>query len=438
MKLIRRCLLAAGCLMLITSPATADIELADGKVSIGGQARVRYEFKNDTNFVAANDTRDFVITRIRPHFNIRPHEQVAVFFQPQFSAGWGETGGSATTVNSTTVGTTGATSGGLNDPVLGVHQGYILYSPTESFDLTIGRQELAYGNHLVVGNVGWSNIGRSFDALKMKFKGEDYWVDFFWSILNDQESGEGRGVAAGTSFGDAHFTGLYSSFDLGDYLQEVDLYALYRLDQTARPRPHSYATIGGRVKSKPNNWDYRFEGTGQVGKMGGANQRDFQIDAEAGYTWEDLHNLRLGLEGFVTSRNYNHLFPTAHKWLGYIDLFGRRNISGGVVHASIKPNDQWKLNLDAHTILRTKTSSGLATIGAAGGAQLAAAGGLGGTGASGSRFAGEEIDLMASYQPLKFIGFKAGFSAFIPVGFVKTNIGNNIPLFGWVQTVATF
>lgn len=84
-----------------TQPSIAAIELANGKIEIGGHARFRYEFKNDTDFGVApagdaNDTRDFVLTRIRPYFKFTPHEQVTIFFEPQFSGGWGEREGTVT------------------------------------------------------------------------------------------------------------------------------------------------------------------------------------------------------------------------------------------------------------------------------------------------------------------------------------------------------
>ncbi len=426
--------LVALCSVGFIFPATAQaekFELLDGKLKFGGQARFRYEHFQNTDFTSASDRRDFVLTRIRPDITFIPHEQIVLFFQPQFTAGWGETTASLSTVNSAANATGAAATSGtvLNDPALGVHQGWLAYSPSDWFTFKLGRQELIYGDHLVIGNVGWSNVGRSFDALKLNFKHDSGWVDLFWSLLNDVEAGFGRGVATG-SFGDAHFGGVYSSLDLGRFFQALDLYALYRLDQTASPRPHNYVTGGLRIKSKPNNWDYRFEGTGQFGKLAGANQRDWQFDVEGGYTWEDWYNFRVGLEFFVTSLNYNQLFPTAHKWLGFIDLFGRRNIMGGVLHLSAKPGEKWLVKLDTHMMMRTKTSAGLF--------RLNGVTPIGAAGPSGSRFAGVEADLTLRYKPLDILAFQFGAGAFIPAGFIKSNVGSKVPLWGYLQTNLSF
>jgi len=414
-------------------PVEAGFELADGKVKLGAQARVRYEFFNNTDFTSTtNDTRDFFLTRVRTDLTLLPHEQVLIFFQPQFTSGWGEVFG--TSINSTNSATAGSTSGGLNDPAVGVHQAYMTYSPTDSYSLTVGRQEINYGDQLIVGAVGWNNTGRAFDAVKMRFSGENYWVDALYSVLNDAESGAGRGAcAAPCAFGDHHFGGLYASIEAYDWLKAVDLYALYRFDSTVRPRAHNYVTFGTRLKGKSNAFDYRFEATGQVGKstITGANadQRDFQADLEIGHTWENASNFRFALEGLVASKNYIQMFPTAHKWLGYIDLFGRRNIMSGIVHMSMKPGDKWTLGLDAHTIFRLSNAT---TLFALNGTTAV------GAGAATSKLAGEEVDFSVGYSPLEILNFKAGINGFFPMGFVKDNVGSDMAIFGYLQTNVKF
>lgn len=423
--------------MLAMNPSLTNAEMTtmDGKLKINAEARVRYEFFNNTDFVSGtNDKNDFIFTRVRPKFTLTPHEQLTVVFEPQFSAGWGEVlNTSVSSVNSATGGTT---SGGLNDPTLGVHQGYFTYAPNSVISLTLGRQEIAYGDELVIGSVGWHNTGRSFDALKLKFKKDRYWVDAIYSLLSDQESAAGRGAcAAPCNFGDHHFGGLYGSINAAEWLKEFDLYAFYRYDDASNPRPHNYLTFGTRLKGKKSAFDYRFEATGQYGKStvangGNYNQRDYQADLEVGYNFENFYNFRFGLEGLLASENYIQMFPTAHKWIGYVDLFGRRNIMGGVVHLSIKPNDKWFAKLDAHTLFRYTTDRGLFRLN--GTTEIGAAG------TSNSRLAGEEIDFVVSYKPLKMLSFDAGINGFIPMGFVKGNVGDDIALFGFLQSKLKF
>ena len=416
-----------------TKPAQAEFELADGKIKIGLNARVRYEFFNNTDFTSTtNDTRDYVLTRFRPTFTFLPHEQVSLVFQPQFSAGWGEVFG--TSINSVNSAAANSTSGTLNDPVLGMHQAFMTYTPTEWFSMSLGRQEWAYGDQLLIGSVGWHNTGRAFDGIKMRFSKERLWVDVIYSLLNDAESGAGRGAcAAPCTFGDHHFGGLYASWEAAEWLKAWDFYALYRLDSAARPRAHNYVTIGTRLKGKSNGWDYRLEATGQIGKSTAtgvnANQRDYQGDLEVGYTWENAWNFRIGLEGLIASKNYIQMFPTAHKWLGFTDLFGRRNVMSGIVHLSMQPSEKWKLKLDAHTIMRNSAASSLFALNGTTAV---------GAGASTSKFAGEEIDFAVSFHPIEMLSFSAGINSFIPMGFVKTNVGSDLAMFGYLQTNLKF
>lgn len=103
----------------------------------------------------------------------------------------------------------------------------------------------------------------------------------------------------------------------------------------------------------------------------------------------------------------------------------------------MKPSDHWKLKLDAHTVFRTRTISGLTALAAASGGRTAVGGGIG-AGTSSSRFAGEEIDFVASYSPLKFLTFSGGASVFIPAGFISSNIDNEFPVFGWLQVMGKY
>lgn len=418
-----------------SSAVYAESKPLDNLVNFNAEARVRYEFFNNTDFNdAIDDKRDFATTRVRPSLLFTPHEQISVLFQPQFAVGWGET--LNTSLSSVNAASVGSASGGLDEPSLGIHQAYLAYSPSDSFTMTVGRQELVYGDQLVIGSVDWNNTGRSFDALKFKYSQDKYFVDLFYSILSDAEAAASRGAcAAPCQSGDQHFMGIYGSIDAATWLKNLDLYAFYRYDDTVDPQPHNYVTFGTRLKGNKNAVDYRVEATGQFGKTTVASGtetdvEDYQVDAEVGYTFEDLKKFRIGIEGFITSENYLQLFPTAHKWLGYIDLFGRRNIMGGVARLSIVPNEKWKVAFDAHTLFRTSTDRGLFALNGLGEIDPASA--------SDSKLAGEELDLIVSYAPMKLIKFDLGLNTFAPMGFIKDDLGDSLPVFGYLQTSVKF
>lgn len=60
-----------------------------------------------------------------------------------------------------------------------LHQAYIAIGNAMESPLTarIGRQELAYGNERFIGKGDWNNMGRSFDASKLRMENSYGWVD---------------------------------------------------------------------------------------------------------------------------------------------------------------------------------------------------------------------------------------------------------------------
>ncbi len=261
----------------------------------------------------------------------------------------------------------------LEDVNLGLHEGLMMLSrPTWRLDA--GRFEMVYGDHLVIGNVGWHETGRSFDGMRLHVQPEQggVWVDGFATII-----GEGIVTPGDNSFaaGDTYFGGVYAG--LGGLISEgfaLDAYALvlatvaetvFEGDPPAPvERPGSArVTLGSRVKNRSGLLDYRLEAGVQLGDAG--NDRSifaWQADLEVGVNLLD-DKLRIGLEGLYasgddpdtadTNEAWNQLFPTAHKWLGFADIIGgRTNITGGVLHLTLKPAQRWTLSLDGHLFVR--------------------------------------------------------------------------------------
>lgn len=419
-------LLVSAVVCVAASGAMAEpIEMADGKVSLNGQVRVRYEYANNYDFATTDDDRQLVMTRVRPTLTLKPHPDLRMVVQPQFAGGWGEDGSSLSSTNATALG--GLSGSGLNDPTFGLHQGYLDWQASDTVSMRLGRQEINYGDQLVVGSVGWHNTGRAFDAGKLRYDNGRFWIDGFWSVLSDDDASRSRG-APPTNTGVAQFGGLYSSFNVSDYLPALDVYALYRFDNSSLTvTRHNYVTAGLRAKGGTTSHDFRFESNYQLGKIGTANQREYSADLEVGtHLFGDT--TRIALEGVLASEGYQQLFPTAHKWMGFMDLFGRRNTMAAVFHLSAKPAEQWKIGLDAHTLWRYKTSSGLFALN---GATQRGAG-------AGGRFAGEEIDLTVKYQANDMLDFSVGGGVFIPAGFMKANVGTKMPMWSYAQANLKF
>jgi len=248
----------------------------------------------------------------------------------------------------------------------------------------------AYGEQVVIGNLDWHPNGRAFDGARVRFtpQANSYWIDAFWTLVNEGHAISLTGAPAGGGFGqaDQSFYGVYSG--LGPLLDArpttaLDVYGLVlqtnnrseagAMGATNEREWSLRATIGGRLRYRADAIDVRAEGAFQTGRDGAL--RDPMTSAfgrpqtvVAGFALGEVgvnlleDHLRLGLEGNFASGNnatttdvaegYQHLFPTAHAFLGFTDVMGARsNVGGGVLHFTYKPVDQLAINLDWHVFV---------------------------------------------------------------------------------------
>jgi hypothetical protein len=126
------------------------------EISAQFRARTEADLHRGLPLASANDDtlniRSFLRTRI--NLKLVKDSTTSLFVQMQDSRVYGGARG---------------TSGGLaNDMNLGIHQAYLEFRHWIWYRLEgrVGRQELIYGNHRLIGSVGWSNVGRSYDGAK--------------------------------------------------------------------------------------------------------------------------------------------------------------------------------------------------------------------------------------------------------------------------------
>src|SRR5437016_5036453 len=67
--------------------------------------------------------------------------------------------------------------------MLDLHQAYFtLGNKKESaLSLKAGRQEMAYGDERLIGASDWTNVERTFDAVKVRYENKSFWADAFVS-----------------------------------------------------------------------------------------------------------------------------------------------------------------------------------------------------------------------------------------------------------------
>src|SRR5690606_14295719 len=126
---------------------------------------------------------DNIGSRLRIDAKFKANEKASLFFQPQFTKIWGEpefvpTGAGANTAMNT--------SGATHDTGLDIHQGFLSYSTSEELSILLGLKELNYGDELLVGGVGWSHVGRSFDLVLAEYKHQWGRINGFYSMVVDR------------------------------------------------------------------------------------------------------------------------------------------------------------------------------------------------------------------------------------------------------------
>lgn len=379
-------------------------------VKVAGHFRTRYENSNRTNLV---NKRDFFLMRVRPAVSFQVNSNVSVVLEPQFARTWGENAlpaGSATPA---------ASSGSTVDPNFSVHQGYGEYK-FNSLNFKVGRQVLSYGDELVVGGLDWNNIGRAFDAMKLRHTYSRGWLDGFAAKISETN-------AAAAGAGDKDFYGLYSSMDFGDALKNLDLYTFYLEDSTVAA-PQKIGTFGLRAKSKLGGFLYRLEADMQWEQSAGEDA--YQADLELGWQFGGSLKPMVSAEFFTTGTTYSQLYPTAHKWLGYADVFGRRNISGAVLHTSAALSNKLSAQLDYHYFQRTSDS--VAPV------KVDGTTAIGSVAASTSKELGSELDLTMSYDVLEGLTATGGYSILFMGDYLTDQFNYTNVSFAYLQLMTKF
>lgn len=385
------------------------------KTTVGGQGRLRFERSERTDYMSE---RSAFLLRVRPEVRLSKGSELSLFVQPQFSKAFGkpEFPGTTTTTNASQ-----PTSGTTFDTSLGIHQATIEYRPGENFQFIFGRQLLSYGDELVLSGLDWDNVGRSFDALRARYSHGLGSVDFFYSKLFASKV-----TATAQGAGDGDLLGLYSTNNFGSGFSATDLYLLYRQDQTTGSNRELFA-LGARVKDRLGAFDYRVEATKEAGSQFTDAGVAYQIDLEAGWNFDAPFKSRIGLEVFHAGSTYDQLYPLAHKYLGIADIFGRRNIQGGVLHLTAVPTEGFTAQFDFHYLMRTSTSAPAYKLN--GSTAL-------GTGTNTSSAVGSELDLILSYAISKEITATLGGGVLLPGEYLKAELGDFNPTFWYAQWVA--
>jgi len=384
------------------------IPLGDSaRLSVGGQARVRWEDWNNFNFDPANDD-DFGLLRLRLHGDLQIGDVFRVFVE----------GKSSTTTDRDLPG--GRRT--LDVDELDLQNAFIDLAFSRSdweSTLRLGRQELSYGAQRLISPLDWSNTRRTWDGVRGIVENKSWRIDAFATrpvVIEKYDFNEPDQ--------NQEFYGLYAVHQIPDWKMKYDVYAL-RLDRDDLPTgDEERYTAGLRFNGTCmlTGLEYDAEGGWQFGDAGTSDIEAWFAAVEAGYTLTEVVTKPRFYLGYDYAsgdgdpsdgkvETFNQLFPLGHAFLGYADVLGRQNVidfSQGVSCWPVEKKVQ--LRIDHHIFHRAESSDAVYNVG--GGVFREAD-------AADSREIGSEIDLTASYKLNRNTSLSAGYSHFIAGDFIK-------------------
>jgi hypothetical protein len=417
----------------------------------GGSLRMRYEVKeNGLGLPPANDFRKQTTATSR---NDNSYFSSKLLLRAAYTDKWW---------SAYLEGRSSSTTGDLRNPnfesdgPVDLHQAYFTLGNHKEFPVSLkaGRQELSYGDERLVGAFAWNNIGRVFDAVKLRWQHERFTAEAFTSkiVLPD-----------GNNFNMPNDYNVFSGFhvatkEIPKQLTEVYFFARNEGIGSSTANPGAFApfqtastvsrdiyTIGTRFKSNPGelgNFDYTVEAAYQFGnwKPTVASAREdheaYAFVANAGYTFPDVFGTpRFALEYAYASgdsdptdgkhETFDQMYPTGHRHWGYMDFASWQNIHDVRGIFSLKPTPKLSLAVEGHFFWLADTADNFYNKGgvARGGAvafQAPAAQGTGfGRNPTYSSFVGSELDLVAGYAVNKFTNLEAGYGHFFVGDYIK-------------------
>lgn len=287
----------------------------------------------------------------------------------------------------------------------------------KSLTARIGRQELLYGAQRAISPLDWANTRRTFDGARVMYKTKDRSIDGFWTnpVVPDDHSFDSPDR-------DREFMGLYSSYT-GCKDQTRDIYFLRLLNRRGA-NDFKFNTIGARWQGSQESFLWDFEtayqfGDNTDGSDHAAGMATFGIGKKLGcHCWKPTlwayYDWASGDDATGAGNGFHHSFPLAHKYQGFMDLFGRRNIEDVNFLLTMQPTKNLKLLAWYHYFfLETQTDTPYSVVMTP----------FNAGNAPGSADLGHEIDLLATWKLDARQNVLFGFSHFFSGNYYDTTPG---------------
>jgi hypothetical protein len=428
----------------IGSPAAKDAPSAEKppnlfapmseRVEVTGEIRARGEYRSVTDYKSDKGMQGdsaFTLLRTRLAVDAKVNDWLRGYVQFQDSRTFGEE--YSTTADNRSNFTN-------HDTGVDLHQGYFDIKLNGILDdapltLRVGRQEMQYGSGRLVDVCAWGNAGRSFDGGRLIWKDDAWEVNLFATTIKEAYYAT---TALSRTDTDQSFSGLHVTYT-GIEEHTLDVYAYYRdiADKSVTGEDKTNngglgdrkdTTAGARVLGKLGSWDYEAEGAIQAGRYAADDELAWMVVARLGYTIKEIAwKPRLGVEYDFASgdsdptdgdhNGFDDLYGARHGVLGIADYTGRSNLHDFVAQVSVDPVKSWTVGVDYHRFLLAEKddawrASDLSVM------QQDSSGDSG-------RDLGSEIDVQATYKPLKNLDLSFGGARFFAGDYVEKTTGRD-------------
>lgn len=291
----------------------------------------------------------------------------------------------------------------------------------------IGRQELIYDDSRLLGNLDWLQQARRHDAAILKYSTKGFYIHLGAAFNQNREQKSGTlydgnpvGYAAGTNgigtmyksmqyvYANKKLKQGYISFlalkdDFQKYTTGTDGLKTFEKGSWSRVTagPYLQTSLG-------KNWNILASTYFQFGKdKTGKDLGSYMYSIKANYAVNKVISLGPGYDytsgsaaGSDKNKTFDPLYGTPHKFWGQMDYyyaasgFGNGGLSDVYIHSTIKASSKLIINADLHQF------SSPTTITNENDEQM-------------SGNLGNEFDIIANYNLTKYIGFQAGYCAYL-------------------------
>ncbi|MCC6590210.1 MAG: alginate export family protein [Bryobacterales bacterium] len=308
---------------------------------------MRPEFRGGAGFQPRNNDA-YALSRIRFGVDLRPTEWMKMMVEVQDARAPGK----------------GSAAPPFRDP-FDLYQAYVeLGRENSKVRARVGRQELAYGDERLISPAPWRNVGRSFDGVRVMVGTKDVGVDLI---------GASEVKVDPASFNLSH--GLYLNSLFGAYGRFQNKAGFSRLEpyvlRTTRPhlqstfeepkREDRYTFGVGLGRSLAGGIDLSVELARQLGSLPTGRIRASMAAIvlhcrPASAPWSSGISAEysfvsggLGTAGHTTA-TFDSLFLTAHRYFGFADIVGPRNVQDARIGVDLHPGKTALVQLDVHNL----------------------------------------------------------------------------------------